>query len=56
MTNLENLVMAIDNTVNEVTFKAVWQEDAAEQREIKVNYYDGDQLLGTGSVFNGTSQ
>lgn len=54
--DLESLVLAADDTVNEVTFTAVWKETTPEQREIKVNYYDGDELLGTGSVFNGTSQ
>ena len=56
VTDLESLVIAADDTVNEVTFTAVWKEATPEQREIKVNYYDGDELLGTGSVFNGTSQ
>ena len=56
VTDLESLVLAADDTVNEVTFTAVWKEATPEQREIKVNYYDGDELLGTGSVFNGTSQ
>lgn len=56
VTDLESLVIAADDTVNEVTFTAVWKETTPEQREIKVNYYDGDELLGTGSVFNGTSQ
>lgn len=56
VTDLESLVLAADDTVNEVTFTAVWKEAAPEQREIKVNYYDGEELLGTGSVFNGTSQ
>lgn len=56
VTDLESLVLAADDTVNEVTFTAVWKEATPEQREIKVNYYDGEELLGTGSVFNGTSQ
>lgn len=56
VTDLESLVIAADDTVNEVTFTAVWKEATPEQREIKVNYYDGEELLGTGSVFNGTSQ
>ncbi len=56
VTDLESLVLAADDTVNEVTFTAVWKEATPEQREIKVNYYDGEDLLGTGSVFNGTSQ
>lgn len=56
VTDLESLILAADDTVNEVTFTAVWKEATPEQREIKVNYYDGDELLGTGSVFNGTSQ
>ena len=56
VTDLESLVLAADDTVDEVTFTAVWKEATPEQREIKVNYYDGDELLGSGSVFNGTSQ
>ena len=39
-----------------VTGVANQTEEPAAPREIKVNYYDGDQLLGTGSVFDGTSQ
>lgn len=54
--DLESLVIAADEGTTELTFKAIWEEAAPEQREIKVNYYDGDELLGTGSVFNGTSQ
>lgn len=56
VTDLESLVIAADEGTTELTFKAIWEEAAPEQREIKVNYYDGDELLGTGSVFNGTSQ
>ena len=56
VTDLESLVIAADEGTTELTFKAIWEEATPEQREIKVNYYDGDELLGTGSVFNGTSQ
>ena len=56
VTDLESLVIAADEGTTELTFKAIWDEATPEQREIKVNYYDGDELLGTGSVFNGTSQ
>ena len=56
VTDLESVVMGVDDSVNEITFRAVWKEAEPENREIKVNYYDGDKLLGTGSVFNGTSQ
>ena len=56
VTDLESLVIAADEGTTELTFKAIWEETTPEQREIKVNYYDGDELLGTGSVFNGTSQ
>ena len=56
VTDLDSLVIAADEGTTELTFKAIWEEATPEQREIKVNYYDGDELLGTGSVFNGTSQ
>ena len=56
VTDLESLVIAADEGTTELTFKAIWEEATPEQREIKVNYYDGEELLGTGSVFNGTSQ
>lgn len=56
VTDLESLVIAADEGTTELTFKAIWEEATPEQREIKVNYYDGDELLGTGFVFNGTSQ
>lgn len=56
VTDLESLVIAADESTTELTFKAIWDEATPAQREIKVNYYDGDELLGTGSVFNGTSQ
>ena len=55
VTDLENVVMAIDDTVSEVTFRAVWKEAEPEQGYITVNCYDGDKLLGTGAVLNGTS-
>lgn len=56
VTDLESLVIAADEGTTELTFKAIWEEATPEQREIKVNYYDGEELLATGSVFNGTSQ
>ena len=56
VTDLDSLVMAVDDSVNELTFKAVWKEATPEQRYIAVNYYDGDELIGTGAVLNGTNQ
>ncbi len=41
----KSLVIAADEGTTELTFKAIWDEATPEQREIKVNYYDGDELL-----------
>ena len=56
VTDLDSLVMAVDDSVDELTFKAVWKEAEPESRYVTVNYYDGDQLIGTGAVLNGTNQ
>ena len=50
---------AYDATIDEINVYANWTENEApapEQRYIDVNYWDGDQLLGTGAVLNGTNQ
>ena len=57
MTDLESVVISADDQVSELTFRAVWEKDVDPyEGYITVNYYDGDELLGTGAVLNGTNE
>ena len=57
MTDLESVVISADDQVSELTFRAVWEKDVDPyEGYITVNYYDGDELLGTGAVKNGTNE
>ena len=53
---LDGVVIAADASVTEINLYAQWDEVVPEDRYITVNYWDGDQLLGTGAVLNGTNQ
>ena len=53
---LDGVVIAADASVTEINLYAQWDEVVPEDRYIDVNYWDGDQLLGTGAVLNGTNQ
>ncbi|MBM6817730.1 hypothetical protein H6A23_11335, partial [Olsenella uli] len=46
-----------DETVTEINLYANWDEVSDPyEGYVTVNYWDGDELLGTGAVLNGTNE